>query len=267
MLRLKTKADASTGIAAKRGAACRRGSADASSQRRRRRATLRYVSLPRLEREIARRQAAHEPLDAGDAHARRVAARAIRVRVSGVGRPGAGRAGRRLEGRRDGRIVSTDTREPVVRLDDLLVLLRRGRTRPTAISAARSIRGRKRSPRRRRFSHRRARSRSSRAAEEMARAICAIRSASRISRSSASTRRAAWQRAGRGRLSHEAGRHGTGRRRGRRRKLFEVDPPAAGRVAAGDVGAAVVVRAQLRIDRAIARRTMRSSSSARACAC
>ena len=60
----------------------------------------------------------------------------------------------------DGRIrVGTRLDEPVVRLDDLLVLLRRGQRRPTVTLGARSIRGRRRSRRRKRFWRRRARSR------------------------------------------------------------------------------------------------------------
>jgi hypothetical protein len=87
---------------------------------------LRYVSLPRLEREITRRQAAHEPLDA----AMLTLAGLQRAKyVFAYPESGdlvlAGPAGDWFVDQ-DGRILSTDNHEPVVRLDDLLVLLRRG---------------------------------------------------------------------------------------------------------------------------------------------
>jgi hypothetical protein len=87
---------------------------------------LRYVSLPRLEREIARRQAAKERLNP----AMLALAGLQRVRYVFVYPESgdvvlAGPAGDwHVDG--EGRIVSVDTGEPVVRLDDLLVLLRRG---------------------------------------------------------------------------------------------------------------------------------------------
>jgi hypothetical protein len=87
---------------------------------------LRYVSLPRLEREIVRRQAAKQPLDA----AMLTLAGLQRVRYVFVFPASgdvvlAGPAGN-WELSAEGRIVSTDTEQPVVRLDDLIVLLRRG---------------------------------------------------------------------------------------------------------------------------------------------
>lgn len=92
----------------------------------RRTAGLRCISLPRLEREIARRKQAREPLD----HAMLTLAGLERVRYvivlpdSGdlvlAGPAGDWRASSQ------GRIVSARTGEPVVRLDDLLILLRRG---------------------------------------------------------------------------------------------------------------------------------------------
>lgn len=93
----------------------------------RRASTLRYVSLPRLEREIARRQAAREPLDA----AMLTLAGLQRVQYVFVYPESgdlvlAGPAGDWYVDP-DGRLLATDTDEPVVRLDDLIVLLRRGR--------------------------------------------------------------------------------------------------------------------------------------------
>jgi len=87
---------------------------------------LRYVSLPRLEREIARRQAAHERLDA----AMLTLAGLERVEYVFVYPESgdlvlAGPAGDWYLDP-DGRLLSVDTGLPVVRLDDLLVLLRRG---------------------------------------------------------------------------------------------------------------------------------------------
>ncbi len=92
----------------------------------RRASELRYVSLPRLEREIARRQAAGEPLEP----AMLTLAGLARVRYVFV-YPESGDlvlAGPAGDWRVDneGRIVSVETGHPVVRLDDLLVLLRRG---------------------------------------------------------------------------------------------------------------------------------------------
>jgi hypothetical protein len=92
----------------------------------RRSAALRFVSLPRLEREIARRQDAREPLDA----AMLTLAGLQRVEYVFVYPESgdlvlAGPAGDWYADL-DGRLLSVDTDLPVVRLDDLLVLLRRG---------------------------------------------------------------------------------------------------------------------------------------------
>jgi hypothetical protein len=92
----------------------------------RRQSTLRYISLPRLEREIARRQAARQPLDV----AMLTLAGLERVRYVFV-YPEAGDvvlAGPAGDWRidEDGRILSAKSGQPVVRLDDLLALLRRG---------------------------------------------------------------------------------------------------------------------------------------------
>jgi hypothetical protein len=86
---------------------------------------LRYVSLPRLEREIARRQKAKKPLDP----AMLTLAGLQRVQYVFVYPESgdivlAGPAGGWFVDE-SGRILSTDTQQPVVRLDDLLVLLRR----------------------------------------------------------------------------------------------------------------------------------------------
>jgi hypothetical protein len=92
--------------------------------------TLRYISLPRLEREIARRQKAHQPLDV------------TMLTLAGLQRvkylfvyPESGDlvlAGPAGDWRVDpvGHVVSTDTGDPVVRLDDLLLLLRRAGQAP-----------------------------------------------------------------------------------------------------------------------------------------
>lgn len=93
-------------------------------------AKLRYVSLPRLEQEIIRRQAAHEPFDPAMltlAGLRRVQFIFVYPK-SDDGTPGdiilAGPAGDwTIEP--FGRILSTESGQPVVRLDDLLTLLRR----------------------------------------------------------------------------------------------------------------------------------------------
>lgn len=125
MLRLKSRTDATTGLAAKRGAAPQRTplkqpqSAATTSR-------MRYISLPRLEREIARRQAAHQPLDSSML----TLAGLERVEyVFAYPETGdivlAGPAGDWMVDV-DGRIVSKKSRAPIVRLDDLLVLLRRG---------------------------------------------------------------------------------------------------------------------------------------------
>jgi hypothetical protein len=87
---------------------------------------LRYVSLPRLDREIARRQAAHQPMEP----AMLTLAGLERVEFVFV-YPESGDlvlAGPASDWyvNDDGRILSKVTNQPVVRLDDLLVLLRRG---------------------------------------------------------------------------------------------------------------------------------------------
>lgn len=87
---------------------------------------LRCVSLPRLEREIARRMLARESLDP----AMLTLAGLVRVRyVMVLPESGdvvlAGPAGD-WRASSEGRIVSARTSEPVVRLDDFLILLRRG---------------------------------------------------------------------------------------------------------------------------------------------
>ena len=98
----------------------------------RRASKLRYVSLPRLEREIIRRQEAHaafEPALLTLAGLQRVQYLFV-YPSSDISKPGdlvlAGPAG---DWRVDpfGRIVSTDTGEPIVRLDDFLTLFRRVR--------------------------------------------------------------------------------------------------------------------------------------------
>jgi hypothetical protein len=93
-------------------------------------AKLRYISLPRLELEIVRRQEAHKPLDA------------TMLTLAGLQRieyifvyPESGDlvlAGPAGDWRvtRNGRVVSADTGQPIVRLDDLLVLLRRAQHSP-----------------------------------------------------------------------------------------------------------------------------------------
>jgi hypothetical protein len=91
---------------------------------------LRYISLPRLEREIIGRQDAHQPLDA----AMLTLAGLQRVQYIFV-YPESGDlvlAGPAGDWRVDpfGRIVSATTGQPIVRLDDLLVLLRRGQQSP-----------------------------------------------------------------------------------------------------------------------------------------
>jgi hypothetical protein len=87
---------------------------------------LRYISLPRLEREIARRQRERKPLEP----AMLTLAGLQRVRYMFVyPETGdlvlAGPAGN-WEVDAEGRILSTETGQAVVRLDDLLVLMRRG---------------------------------------------------------------------------------------------------------------------------------------------
>jgi hypothetical protein len=124
LLRLKSKVNSTSDLAAKRGAAPPpkfdqpRIASKASA--------LRYVSLPRLEREIARRQAAHQPLEPAMltlAGLRRV--RYVFVYPESGDVVLAGPAGDWTVDA-EGHILAKDTREPVVRLDDLLTILRRG---------------------------------------------------------------------------------------------------------------------------------------------
>jgi hypothetical protein len=130
-LRLRTDDAATDELAAKRGRAPSELSgnkrvAAESTRTVRTESALRYVSLPRLEREIARRQAAQEPLEP----AMLTLAGLQRVRYVFVYPESgdivlAGPAGDWFVDA-EGRIVSTRGEQPVVRLDDLLVLLRRG---------------------------------------------------------------------------------------------------------------------------------------------
>jgi hypothetical protein len=125
-LRLKQRPPAdlvASDLAARRGTAPAAGSAAGNPRRA---SALRYVSLPRLEREIARRQAARQPLELSML----TLAGLERVRYVFV-YPESGDvvlAGPAGDWHVDvnGRIVSLKTGQPVVRLDDLIVLLRRG---------------------------------------------------------------------------------------------------------------------------------------------
>jgi hypothetical protein len=123
-LRLRSPGDVSLELAAKHGAAP--ASAKPRSGDVRADSTLRYISLPRLELEIARRQKAREPLEP----AMLTLAGLQRVQYVFVYPESgdlvlAGPAGDWFVDP-SGRILSADTQQPVVRLDDLLVLLRRG---------------------------------------------------------------------------------------------------------------------------------------------
>jgi hypothetical protein len=129
-LRLRASNSPSSQLAAKRGAppgqlAAGEPDAHVAEAAVRSESGLRFVSLPRLEREIARRQEARERLEP----VMLAMAGLQRVRyVFAYPESGdlvlAGPAGDwRIEG---GRILSSGTRAPVVRLDDLLVLMRRG---------------------------------------------------------------------------------------------------------------------------------------------
>lgn len=129
MLKLKSEskpADNSLALATKRGTPA--SAASVTPQQAKKTSPLRYISLPRLEREIARRQAAHQPLDA------------VMLTLAGLQRAQfvfaypesgdlviAGPAGDWYVSD-DAHIVSRVTNQPVVRLDDLLILLRRGPT-------------------------------------------------------------------------------------------------------------------------------------------
>ena len=127
-LQLAKAAAPSPELAERRGTAPRMESRAGANPRRA--STLRYVSLPRLEREIIRRQDAHQPLDP----ALLTLAGLQRVRYVFVYPETrdlvlAGPAG---DWRVDpsGRLVSADNGRPIVRLDDLLTLLRRARPSP-----------------------------------------------------------------------------------------------------------------------------------------
>jgi hypothetical protein len=123
-LRLRARDMASRDLVVKRGSAPsvarpRAGDVRAAS-------ALRYISLPRLEREIMRRQEARESLEP----AMLTLAGLQRVQYLFVYPESgdlvlAGPAGDWFI-EADGRILSTETQLPVVRLDDFLVLLRRG---------------------------------------------------------------------------------------------------------------------------------------------
>jgi len=122
VMRVKSKVDATNAIALKRGTAAPR--VPEKPQQASKASGLRFISLPRLEREIKRRQAEHKPLDASMltlAGLQRV--RYVFVYPESGDLVLAGPAGDwKVE---DGRIVSKDTLDPVVRLDDLLTLFRR----------------------------------------------------------------------------------------------------------------------------------------------
>jgi hypothetical protein len=126
-LRLKARSAAAgngNDLVATRGVAPRRNTAPPGAARKS--SALRYVSLPRLEREIARRQAARQPLEVDMltlAGLERV--RYVFVYPESGDLVLAGPAGDwRVDD--DGRIVSAQSGEAIVRLDDLIVLLRRG---------------------------------------------------------------------------------------------------------------------------------------------
>ena len=124
MLRLKMKGDAAKVLTEKRGTAPPKQLTEKRSARTA--SGLRYVSLPRLEREMMRRQAAHEAFDSAMltlAGLRRV--RYVFVYPESGDLVLGGPAGDWATDE-NGRILAADTREPVVRLDDLLVILRRG---------------------------------------------------------------------------------------------------------------------------------------------
>jgi hypothetical protein len=124
-LRLRAN-DAGDKLAAMRGSAPAFDRAKLGSASARQASALRYVSLPRLEREIARRLEAREPLEPSMltlAGLQRIQYVFVYPESGDVVL--AGPAGDWFVDD-NGRILSTETHEPVVRLDDLLVLLRRG---------------------------------------------------------------------------------------------------------------------------------------------
>jgi hypothetical protein len=123
-LRLRSRTTAASELAKLRGIAPT--DVPQPSLEARRASELRFVSLPRLEREIARRQAARQSLEPEMltlAGLERV--RYVFVYPESGDLVLAGPAGDWQTGA-DGRIVSVENGQPVVRLDDLLVLLRRG---------------------------------------------------------------------------------------------------------------------------------------------
>jgi hypothetical protein len=128
-LRLKAQsrpAEGARGLSAVRGEAPPHTSRNRASQDARKESKLRYVSLPRLEREIERRQRAKQPLDASMltlAGLRRV--RYVFVYPASGDVVLAGPAGD-WRVNPEGRIVATESGLAVARLDDLIVLLRRG---------------------------------------------------------------------------------------------------------------------------------------------
>jgi hypothetical protein len=127
-LRLKSRNPAAAGgandLIAKRGVTPRENPARPGAARKS--SALRYVSLSRLEREIARRQADRKPLDVEMltlAGLQRV--RYVFVYPESGDLVLAGPAGDwRIDA--EGRIISAQRGEAVVRLDDLMVLFRRG---------------------------------------------------------------------------------------------------------------------------------------------
>jgi hypothetical protein len=127
-LQLAKAATRSPELAERRGTAPRMESRAGANPRRA--SKLRYVSLPRLEREIVRRQDAHQPLDlalltlAGLQRVRYVFVYPETGDVVLAGPAGDWRV------HPLGHIVSADTGRPIVRLDDLLTLLRRARPSP-----------------------------------------------------------------------------------------------------------------------------------------
>jgi hypothetical protein len=123
ILRLKAQAKLAGDLIVKRGTAPAKSAPTSTSVRRA--SALRYISLPRLEREIARRLAARQPLDPAMltlAGLRRV--RYVFVYPESGDLVLAGPAGDWTVDK-DGHLVASDTREPVVRLDDLMTILRR----------------------------------------------------------------------------------------------------------------------------------------------
>jgi hypothetical protein len=124
MLRLKSQEQQGGLLAAKRGSAPRVSQESQQPRLATKASALRYISLPRLEREITRRQAAHQRLEP----AMLTLAGLERVRyIFAYPETGdvvlAGPAGDWTVD--EGRIVSKRTGDPVVRLDDLLTLFRR----------------------------------------------------------------------------------------------------------------------------------------------